>query len=218
MDLGSRSAGRKSLIGWNFINWRDTKEKGNQHFGLTLSHQPHHPPPPKKTKQNRKTTCRIFKQTVISSCWFVSLLFVKLADFFESKSWNQSRLSGFPETLLPGSVRGQHNSVKLQHSLAFNFPVHVFTCKTAESTTKELAFLAPPLKMCMQSRCCNSPGIQSSKSHFTSLSGKAHYGWPDCIKTTLEMPARTHTPTRTHTNTQVHLCSFTEYPPNIHSN
>lgn len=129
--------------------------------------------PPKK---NRKTTCRIFKQShqLMLAC---IITFLWGADFFESKSWNQSQLSHFPETLLPGSVRGQHNSVKLQHSLAFNFPVHVFTCKTAESTSKELAFLAPPLKMCMQSRCCNSPGIQSSKSHFTSLSGKAHYGW-----------------------------------------
>lgn len=84
--------------------------------------------------------------------------------------------------LLPGRIAGQHNSVKLQYSLTFNFLCMFSHARRVRAHPKEAAFLLSK-NMFMQTRCRNSPGIQGCKSYFTSLSGRERYGFPPCVKT-----------------------------------
>lgn len=86
----------------------------------------------------------------------------------------------FPAMLLPGRIAGQHNSVKLQYSLTFNF-LCVFS--HARRVIQKEPHSCFQKNMFMQTRCRNSPGIQGCKSYFTSLSGRARYGFPPCVKT-----------------------------------
>lgn len=87
-----------------------------------------------------------------------------------------------PAMLLPGRIAGQHNSVKLQYSLTFNFLCVFSHARRVRAHPKAAAFLLSK-NMFMQTRCRNSPGIQGCKSYFTSLSGRARYGFPPCVKT-----------------------------------
>lgn len=89
----------------------------------------------------------------------------------------------FPVILLLGRIAGQHNSVKLQYSLTFNFLCMFSHARRVRAHPKEAAFLLSK-NMFMQTRCRNSPGIQGCKSYFTSLSGRERYGSPPLRKNT----------------------------------
>lgn len=95
----------------------------------------------------------------------------------------------FPALLLPERRAGQHNSDKLQHSLTFNF-LCVFSHARWARAHPRIRIPHPALKekktkkeKFTQTGCRNSAGIQSCKSYFTSLSGRAHYGFPPWVKT-----------------------------------
>lgn len=63
--------------------------------------------------------------------------------------WVKSRsilIELLPLMLLPGRICGQHNSVKLQYSLTFNFLCMFSLARRGMSTSKELAFLELLLK------------------------------------------------------------------------
>lgn len=89
----------------------------------------------------------------------------------------------FPAMLLPGRIAGQHNSVKLQYSLTFNF-LGVFShASRVRAHPKGAAFLLSK-KICS---CKLGAAIllvfRAVKAYFTSLSGRARYGFRPCVKT-----------------------------------